>query len=145
LTSSVDANLLVYAHNVSAPEHKIASTFLEKLFRPDSGETVLILHQTIFELFAILTNPIIVSKPNIVEAWKICLYYFSHDSIQTASYESSVFQIVQELFKENHDRGKRFFDLVLAATLKFHGVRRFYSRNEKHFRQYSFLEVINPL
>ena len=143
MISSVDSNLLVYAHNTNAPEHEVCSAFIKRLL--ESGEQVLILHQTLFELFSILTNPIIVSKPNPAQAWKICRYYSSHGALQTASYEAPVFLIIQELLDENMQHGRRFFDLVLAATLKHHGVQRFYTRNERHFRQYSFLEVINPL
>ncbi len=145
MTSSIDSNLLVYAHNVSAPEHRTASRFIEGLLKDQTGEQVVLIHQTLFEFYSILTNPLIVAKPNPAEAWKICLYYFRHASIQMASYESPVLQIIQELMKESPGRGKRFFDLVLAATLKYHGVRRFYTRNEKHFREYGFLEIISPL
>jgi predicted nucleic acid-binding protein len=115
------------------------------MLRNDSKEQLLILHQTLFELFAILTNSLIVSKPNPKEAWNICVYYTTHSAVQIAAYEAAVFRIVEDLFQEHPRRGKRLFDLILAATLKYHGVQRFYTRNEKHFRQYSFLEVINPL
>ena len=145
MISSLDSNLLVYAHNKSAPEHDVAAGFVESLLKGGSGEQLLLLHQTLFELFSILTNPLIVAKPNAREAWKICLYYFRHASVQTASYEAPVFQIVHDLLREKSQRGRRFFDVVLAATLKYHGVRRLYTRNEKHFRDYRFLEVMNPL
>ena len=145
MISSIDTNVLVYAHNTSALQHDNASRFIQRVLKSEAGEQLLILHQTLFELYAILTNRLIVSKPNHKEAWKVCLYYSSHAAVQTAAYEAAVFPLVRELLEENPERGKRFFDLVMAATMKYHGVGRFYTGNEKDFRQYPFLEVINPL
>ncbi len=145
LVSSFDSNLLVYAHNEAASEHKAAKRFVEKMLA-ETVEQVLIVHQTLFELFAVLTSTAVFARPlTPLQAWRTCDFYLTHSSIQIASYEFPVLSIVEHLLAEKPQRGNRFFDLVFAATLKYHAVNRLYTRNSKDFRNYSFLEVINPI
>jgi predicted nucleic acid-binding protein len=145
LVSSFDSNLLVYAHNEAASEHKAAKKFVETMLAT-TAEQVLIVHQTLFELFSVLTSVAIFPRPlTPLQAWRTCDFYLTHSSIQTASYEFPVLSIVEYLLAEKPQRGKRFFDLVFAATLKYHAVNRLYTRNAKHFQNYGFLEVINPI
>jgi len=143
--SSFDSNLLLYAHNEAASGHTKARTFLEKTLT-DSSEQILIAHQTLFELYSVLSSSAVFRRPMTPrQAWQVCEFYLTHSSIQLASYEPAVLLIVENLLLEKPQRGKRFFDLVLAATFKYHGVSRLYTRNVKHFESYSFLEVLNPI
>ena len=145
LVSSFDSNLLVYAHNEAASEHKAAKRFVEMTLM-DTAEQILIVHQTLFELFSVLTNGAVFARPlTPLQAWHTCDFYLTHSSLQIVSYEFPVMSIVEHLLAERPQRGNRLFDLVLAATLKYHGVRRLYTRNLKDFQNYSCLEVINPL
>jgi len=143
--SSFDSNLLVYAHNEAAPEHAKAKSFLEKTLS-DGSEQILIVHQTMYELFAVLTSSALFRRPlTTTEAWSTCEFYLTHSAIQVAAYEPPVLMIVQNLIRERPQRGKRLFDLILAATLKYHGVTRLYTRNVKDFSDYKFLEATDPL
>jgi predicted nucleic acid-binding protein len=143
--SSFDSNLLVYAHNEAAFEHAKARSFLEKVLS-DGSEQILILHQTLYELFAVLTSSVVFRRPlTTTEAWGICEFYLNHSAVQVAAYEPPVLSIVQNLVREKPRRGKRLFDLILAATLKYHGVSRLYTRNLKDFSDYAFLEATDPL
>ena len=145
LVSSFDCNLLVYAHNEASAEHSKAKAFLEKALA-GAAEEILIVHQTLFELFAVLTSQAVFRRPlSSLEAWRTCEFYLANPSVQVVSYEPSVLVIVQNLLFERLQCGKRLFDLVFAATLKHHGVERLYTRNTKHFQDYSFLEVVDPL
>ena len=145
LVSSFDANLLVYGHNEAAPEHGPVKIFLEKLLTA-SSEQIVIVHQTLFELFSVLSSPAVFARPlPALQAWGTCRFYLTHPSIQIVAYEPAVLPIVENLLTERPQRGKRFFDVVFAATLKYQGVTRLYTRNVKDFRSYSFLEIINPL
>jgi hypothetical protein len=40
---------------------------------------------------------------------------------------------------------KKIFYVALAATLKDHNITGFYTVNVDDFREFDFLEVINPL
>lgn len=145
LVSSFDSNLLVNAHNEAASEHMAAKTFVEKMFAA-TNEEIIIVHQTLFELFSVLTSAALFPRPlTTLQAWRTCEFYLSHSSLQLVSYESPVLSIVEHLLVENPQRGKRLFDLIFAATLKYHGVKRLYTRNVKHFQNYAFLEVVNPI
>ena len=145
LVSSFDANLLVYGHNEAAPKHGTAKIFLEKLLGA-SSEQIVIVHQTLFELFSVLTSPAVFVRPlPALQAWGICQFYLTHPSIQIVAYELAVLPIVESLLRERPQRGKRIFDVIFAATLKYHGINRLYTRNIRDFQSYSFLEIINPL
>jgi uncharacterized protein len=145
VVSSFDSNLLVYAHNEAAPEHQAAKRFVEKILF-DTAEQILIVHQTLFEVFAVLTSSAVFARPlTPLQAWHTCDFYLTHSSIQIAAYEFPVMSIIETLLAQRPQRGNRLFDLVFAATLKYHGVTRLYTRNLKDFQNYSFLEVINPI
>jgi predicted nucleic acid-binding protein len=40
---------------------------------------------------------------------------------------------------------RRSFDLILAITLKEHGVEVFHTRNTKDFEDLNYFRVVNPL
>ena len=40
---------------------------------------------------------------------------------------------------------KKIFDITLAASLKEHGISGLYTVNVADFREFDFLEVVNPL
>jgi len=40
---------------------------------------------------------------------------------------------------------RRTYDLVLAVTLRSHGVKEFYTRNVADFRTAGFESVVNPI
>jgi predicted nucleic acid-binding protein len=145
LISSFDSNLLVYAHNESSPEHQAALRFVEATLS-NSAEQLTIAHQTLFELFSVLTSTAVFRKPLLpLVAWQTCAFYLTHSAVQIISYESAVLPIVNHLLLEKPQRGRRLFDLIFAATLKHHGVTRLYTRNVKHFTDFPFLETVNPL
>ena len=147
MSSAVDADLLVYAHNASASQHAKAKSFVEeRMLAAAEDEEFVIAHQTLFELFAALSNPIILPRPlSSSEAWKVCRIYREHPKVQTIAYDAPVLEIVGSLLEEQPKHGKRLFDLVLAATLKYNGVTKLYTHNVKHFSGYRFLTVENPL
>jgi hypothetical protein len=46
---------------------------------------------------------------------------------------------------ESRNTRKTIFDIALVATLKDNGIAGLYTHNIKDFREFSFLEVIDPL
>lgn len=146
MSSAVDADLLVYAHNTSVSQHPRARAFVESTMLGDGDEEFVIVHQTLFELYTALSSALILPKPlTSLQAWEVCKIYLDHPRLQTIAYAAPVIEIVQPLLKQHPQRGKRFFDLVLAATLKYHGITKLYTHNTKHFLGYEFLKVENPL
>ena len=146
MSSAVDADLLVYAHNASVSQHAGARAFVETTMLGDGDEEFVMVHQTLFELYSALSSALILPKPLTgLEAWGVCRIYLEHPRLQTVAYAPPVIEIIEALLKQHPHRGKRFFDLVLAATLKYHGITKIYTHNTKHFRGYEFLKVENPL
>lgn len=146
MNSAVDTNLLLYAHNSSVSQHAAARDFVESRVLAVGDEEFVVCHQTLCELFAALTNSILLPNPLTTEqAWDVCRIYLDHPLIQKISYEPAILKVIESLLRDGPQRGKRLFDLKLAATLRYHRVRRFYTCNPKHFAGYDFLEVVNPL
>ena len=146
MSNAVDTDILVYAHNTACSLHEEAKSFVVRqvLASPD-GEFV-ITHQTLFELFSVLTSQAVFPTPLQPEtAWDVCRIYLEHPTVQKIAYEPPVIDLIAALLKEKPQRGKRFFDLKLAATLRYHGVTGLYTNNVRHFRDFGFLRVENPL
>ena len=146
MNSAVDTNLLLYAHNSSVSQHAAARDFVESRVLAVGEEEFTVSHQTLCELFATLTNSILLPNPlTTKQAWEVCRIYLNHPLIQKIAYEPAIIEVIETLLHDHPQRGKRLFDLKLAATLRYHGVKRLYTCNPKHFAGYDFLEVVNPL
>lgn len=146
MSSAVDTSLLFYAHNTSVSQHSAARDFVESRVLAVGKEQFVVSHQTLCELFAALTNSILLPRPlTTVQAWEVCRVYLNHPLIQKIAYEPPVMEIIESLLRDRPQRGKRLFDLKLAATLRYHRVGRLYTYNTKDFAGYDFLTVKNPL
>jgi len=146
MNSAVDTNLLLYAHNSSVSQHSAAREFVESRVLAVGEEEFVVCHQTLCELFAALTNASLLPNPLSTEqAWDVCRIYMDHPLIQKIAYEPAILKVIESLLRDHPKRGNRLFDLKLAATLRYHGVKRLYTCNLKHFDGYDFLEVENPL
>lgn len=49
------------------------------------------------------------------------------------------------LWAKNSFPSRNSFDLILAITLKPHGVKEFYTRKTRDFESLGFFDVSNPL
>ncbi len=146
MNSAVDTNLLLYAHNSSVSQHAAARDFVETRVLAVGEEEFVVCHQTLCELFAALTNSILLPNPLTTEqAWDVCRIYLDHPLIQKIAYEPAILKVIESLLRDHPKRGNRLFDLKLAATLRYHRVRRLYTCNTNNFSGYDFLEVENPL
>jgi predicted nucleic acid-binding protein len=48
------------------------------------------------------------------------------------------------LLKANEVKGPHVFDLPIVATMLAHGVNKIFTYNERDFRQFMVLEVMEP-
>ncbi len=120
----IDANVLVYAANLDAPEHASA---LALRVRAERGDVDAVLAaQTLYEFMAVVTNASVMTKPLRPE-----------DARREAARLAEIFTIIHpgprnhtitlELLARTRITGRRIFDVALAATMIENGVAQIYT------------------
>jgi len=140
----LDTNILVHSHNKASPYQKRASEVIKRAMQ---GEIeAYIAPQTLYEFFAVVTNPKKVERPlSSNEAADICLDLCECREIEKVNPAPTAPREVFELTKELKLSKGGIFDCLLAVTAKENGVEMIYTENVDHFKGYSFLKASNPL
>ena len=141
---SLDTNLLVYAANTAAAEHEKALAVVNGMLAAP-GEWILA-DQVLWEFYKALRHPLILAKPrNAAEAGGHIRFLREKSGVSCCAYGTACFSKVVTKLEAPGFPYQRTHDAVLAATLRHHGVRVFYTRNTKDFADAGFDEVINPI
>lgn len=140
----IDSNILIYSVNENSPHRKPALEIMNKVI---TGEVNACLsYQTLYEFYAIITDPKRVESPiPYKEAQKTIELYMKSSNIKKIFPLSANLQNTLSLLKKHNVVRQNIFDLVLVATMMDNGIKGIYTTNETHFKQFEFLEVINPL
>lgn len=139
---SIDTNVLLYSLNRDCPEHERARAFMQECSeRPDVAIAELVL----VELYVLLRNPAVVSRPlDAAEAAAACRPFRTHPRwglIENAPVMSRVWEIIAEPGCPR----RRVFDARIGLTLVHHGVRELATRNVKDFEGLGFERVFDPI
>jgi len=143
---SIDTNLLVYAHNKDSEFNKKAVDFLEKVLndRDEKGNfPVCLTTQVLIEFINVITRHTLERPVSIPEAIQIINDY-SAAGIKILNQRNTQLRTFLWLLSSVKSR-KKIFDVALAATLKDHNITGLYTVNVDDFKEFDFLEVINPL
>jgi len=139
----LDTNILVHAHNKSSPNQKRASQVIEDAItqKIDACLTA----QTIYEFFAVITNPKRVQSPmKLEEAIETCIDFWECREIEKIMPTSNATMDVLKLVKEFKLSKGKIFDCVMAITGKDNMVDCIYTENVDDFEKYDFLTVVDP-
>ena len=139
---SIDTNLLLYSLNRDCPEHARARRFVQAC--ADRSD-VAIAELVLIELYVLLRNPAVVSRPlGPDEAASACQPFRRHP--RWALIENApVMARVWEVAARPGIARRRVFDARIAFTLLHHGVRELATRNVKDFEAFGFDLVFDPL
>jgi len=143
---SIDTNLLVYAHNKDSEYHEKAVTFLEKSMneRDEEGNvSVCLTAQVLMEFVNVITRQSLENPLSLSEAIQVINDYMG-TGIKVVTHRETQIRTFLELLRSATTR-KKVFDISLAATLKDHDISGLYTANVADFKEFNFLEVINPL
>jgi len=137
----VDANILVYAFDTSAPQHLASRALLEAA---RAGSTTLyVTSQILCEFYSVVTNPRRVSHPRSSGdgiAAIVGLLSFLHVlPIPARAVEGWL-----DLLRRRPVSGGAVFDLQLAATMLANGVLHIYTFNTADFSDFMELTVLEP-
>ena len=128
---SFDTNLLLYSLNQDCAEYRDARAFFELL--PTTPGAVAICELILVELYVLLRNPAVVSKPlEPADAVSLVPTFRQHPAWVLIDYPGQTSGVMDELWRlaTQPNSGRRIvFDARLALTLRHHGVTEFATRN----------------
>ena len=143
---AIDTNLLVYAHNANSKFNPSACLFLEKVINErDLGGRcqVCIPSQVFMEFINVITWDKLPEPLTLAQAIMVVEDYL-RSGVKVISPQATQMQSFLELLNGVKSR-KKIFDVALAAMLKDNGIEGIYTVNVKDFKEFDFLEVVNPL
>jgi toxin-antitoxin system PIN domain toxin len=138
----VDANLLVYAHASSAPEHAHARAWLDAQF---NGTTRIGLPwPSLLAFLRLVTNPRAVRKPHALpKAWERVDEWLSHDLVWIPQPGDDHARILGTLVRLPGLGGNMVHDMHLAALAMEHGLTL--CSHDAGFARFPNLNWIDPL
>ena len=138
----LDANLLLYAYDSTAPEHQKARDWLEGVLA--KPEPVLFPWHSIHEFLRITTNPRAWRSPlTMEEAEAIVDEWLSLPNVLVPSPGPRHWTILRGLLADSQCRGPLVTDAVLAALALEHGAEL--CTNDRDFSRFAELRIVNPL
>lgn len=137
-----DTNLLIYAYNEDAPEHKAAHTWLEQIFL--SAEPVALTWVTLSGFLRVSTNARIMEKPlRIAKATEIIDEWLAHPSTRIIRPGERHWSILKKLLLTINLGGNLITDAHLAALAIEHDCEL--CSTDTDFARFANLRWSNPL
>ncbi len=141
---SADTNLFLYAANPQSPHHASARRFFDE--RADGTERFLLCGLVLVELYMQLRNPAVFPRPkSAAEAAAFCGILSSNPNWEFGDYEPPVAGALWQWAATTSSGFRQTIDARLAFTLRHHGVTHFATANDRHFGEFGFEAVWNPL
>ncbi len=140
----VDTNILLYAANRNALEHKICRKFILKCRKQVSPWYLT--WGIVYEFLRVATHPRVFLKPwSIGNAWDFIQSLHASPSLSMLTETERHLEVAAEVFNAIPLlSGNLVFYGRTAILMKEHGIKRIYTR-DTDFHHFAFLEVINPL
>lgn len=143
---SLDTNILLPAIDPRHPDHIRAVTFVESL---QTRDDVAVSEFILLELYGLLRNPAVLSKPlSPAAATDVCGAFRSHPHWQLIGFppDSRAFhQALWPLLRTSDFARRRAYDWRAALSMLRQGVTEFATVNVKDFDGLGFAKVWNPL
>jgi len=141
---TADTDLFIHAADPDSDHHDAAKTFFGALSA--NGEEFVICELVLVEIYILLRNPTVFKKAyTALEAAEFCRALKSNPAWRCIDYDSAVSTSLWKYVSKENVGYSHIIDARLALTLRHHGVDRFATVNTKHFKNFGFEEVWNPL
>lgn len=138
----VDANLLLYAHNTSAPEHAIAREWFERSV--GSTERIGVPWPSVLAFVRIASNPVVFRQPvTPAAAWQVAREWFRRDNVWIPTSGALHGEIFESLLAAARVTSRMVPDAHLAALAIEHGLTL--CSTDADFARFAGLRWINPL
>lgn len=141
---SLDANILIYAHNTGCTEHPAALAVLTDLVAEPSDW--MLADQTLLEFYRCVRNPLVLAKPlSAPDAAVIIDKLRNKSGCHHCQLSDADWPKLNSWLEAAAFPYRRTFDAVLAVTLLARGVDTLYTHNLKDFAGYGFGKLIDPI
>jgi len=138
----IDANLLLYAYDHSAPQHEACRRWIEGAF--SGPEPVLLPWIGILAFLRVATNPRVWQQPlSVSEAAAIVDEWLALPNVAVTSPGERHWSILRRILPEAQCRGPLVMDAHLAALAIEHGATL--CTNDRDFSRFPKLRLFNPL
>ena len=137
----LDSNILVYVSNSYIPEFEITRKFVDDIYKLSVLPTIST--QNIKEAYRVLTHPTYLKGNKISDINGIVNYWL--DNMDVVYEGEQVWYEYLDLLTKYNVKGNEVFDLWLVATMKANNIKTIITANDKHFKKYRGLKVVNPL
>lgn len=137
----IDANVLVYAVNASAPQHRASRAAVEAAM---AGTLFAVLvPQVLLEFFAVVTNPRRVTHPlDPRTAWE--QVEALRGNLRVLDVYATTLDALQELVQTTNVSGGRIFDLFLVAQMRQHRIDTICTYNTADFADFAGIKAVAP-
>ena len=140
----IDTNILLYAVNADAEEHRVATDFLREAGR--SADQWYLTEGILYEFLRVSTHPKVFEKPL---SWKAAVQFLrpflGSPSFRVLAAEETHWALMEKvLSKLIHPAGNLFFDIRTVVLMHEHGIREIYT-TDTDFLQFAGIKVVNPL
>ncbi len=141
---SADANLFLYAANSQSPHHASARQFFDE--QAAGAERFLLCGLVFVEIDMQLRNPSVFPKlKSAAETATFCVTLRRNPNWEFGDYEPAVAGPWWQWAATTSAGFRQIIDARLAFTLQHHGVTHFATANDRHFSDFGFEAVWNPL
>ena len=138
---AVDTNILVHALNIRSDRHGQARDFLTSIA---DRKDVVISEHVLVELYLLVRNPAVFSKPYTADAAvSACKRFRSNPNWRVVECRGVMDQVWRHAGATEFAR-RRIIDLRLGLTLRSAGVTEFATCNTRHFEGLGFDRVFDP-
>ena len=137
----LDANILLYAYDISSVHHRICRTWFERILNAE--EIIALPWQTILAFIRIATNSRAVQHPlSAQQACSIVTVWLEHPKLAVIAPEQRFWGLFREQVVEAQVTGALITDAALAALALEHGATL--CSTDRDFRRFRGLKLLDP-
>ncbi len=141
---TADTNILIHAADPDSLHHSRAREFFVGV--SNAGEEFVLCELVLIELYMQLRNPAVFAKPySAREASDYCLALKQNPLWRCVDYDPAISDGLWKYASSTRAGFRHIIDARLALSLRHHGVDRLATVNVKHFKEFGFTRVWNPL
>lgn len=138
----LDANILLYAYNADAPQHRAAAAWLEELY--SGSETIGLPWVTLWAFLRIATNPRLWPEPKSPEAaFEAVKELMSRPGVVIVNPGARHAEILKNLVGNHKAAGPLLTDAALAAMALEHGATL--ASSDQDFSRFKSIRWVNPI
>ena len=138
----LDTNILVYATDAESPFHRRAKEIRDCAERGEMK--VCLALQVLTEFYSTVTNLKNRAPLSPKEAKEEVERYLESRNFLKICIRTTTIEKMVELAENHKIKGQNIYDVQLVATMLDNGVKEIYTANDKDFKEFEEIEVVNP-